>query len=282
MNIRFYFIIMLMMLFFGAWTYLAYEHSEIVSERYQEFSELPVYAYVADITQVDSILSELEQIPGIAGLQHETGFQAALELVRAYDLALDDNMISDYSFPDLITITFTASDQGIQARIKAMQILQQYLPPEDIDSQDNAYQKVIKSLARLNTRGIMFSVFATLSLFSFFIASRMSHELHRYLKQSCKTLSVVERIRFKRARFLRTWLMLILPAGLVTAIYYGAAYLQLWDFLPLWRSFVMMGLVSVLASLVLSLWLSGLDQEIALNPIVPEPELIRPEEEPDA
>lgn len=260
-----------MLLLFGAWTYLAHEDCIREKKYYEELSQLPVYAYVADTTKVAVLLDSLQAISDLAELKHETGFQAALELIGSYDLPLDDNMIADYSFPDLITITFLPTAGSIQAKEQVMRILQAELNPEDIDSQDGAYDKIIKRLREFRFRRFLYLIFIAFILFILFINTRMDYEMQRSIKEKNKPSGAVHQLRFKSARALRSFLMLILPSALVIAAYYAGSYIDLWQLMPIWQVFALMVGLSILASLVLVFRLKSLDQAIVFAEREPQP-----------
>ncbi|MDI3503565.1 MAG: hypothetical protein PWP64_501 [Candidatus Cloacimonadota bacterium] len=274
MNTRFYLVIILMLLLFSAWTYLAHEDSIRESKYYEELSALPVYAYVADTTQVAYLLDDLQAVPELAELKHETGFQAALELISSYDLPLDDNMIADYSFPDLITITFQPTAGSIQAKEQVIRILQKQLQPEDIDSQEGACAKIIKRLEEFKIRRLLYLIFIAFTILILFINTRMDYEMQRSIKEKYKVRGAVDQLRFKSARALRTLLMLILPSALVIAAYYAGSYAELWQFRPIWDTFGTMVGVSVLASLILVFRLKSLDQAMVFAEVEQEQQTV--------
>jgi cell division protein FtsX len=120
MNSRFYLIIALLIILYGAWANLAHSHGSSTGDRYEALAKLPVYAYVADTTKVASIVSGLENISGIATYTHETGYQAARELIKAYGLPLTEDTIAEYSFPDLITVNFLPARSIISAKASTL------------------------------------------------------------------------------------------------------------------------------------------------------------------
>lgn len=282
MKTRFYPILILVILLFGAWTYLAHSGERGLVQNYEELARLPIYTYVADTTLVSPILEKLALIPDLAGFEHESGFQAAKELITAYDLPLDERAISEYSFPDLITITFPPSEKGIAAKTQSLELLREYLAEENIDSQSTVYSNLLLSLEQKKASWLAFSVFAALLMFFLIRSIRMSHELKRYHHQVRKSRSVVDMMRLKKSRVKRNWQLMILPPALVIAVYYALGYFKLWDTYHLWRSFVIMALTSILAGLAHYLEFRSYEQEDALSLPVSPPEPVRPPEEQDA
>lgn len=278
MNAKFYLILLLLCALFGVWTYLAHQHFSEVETIYSELSELPVYAYVADTTKVQPLLSELGKIPDLAAVNHETGFQAALELIEAYGLPLNESTIADYHFPDLISITLSSGKAGITAKARVMDLLRTHLEETDIDSQSQAFAMLLLKLSRLRFTFIIFNVFAGLLMFLVFIFSRLSYEMHIYLKQKRRLISVVDVMRHNKLHAIHSWMMLVAPIALVLLVYYGGSYLKRWDFLVDWLSFAVMGTVSLIATIAIFLSLRVYEHDPALNNCDPV-QVINPDEE---
>lgn len=287
MNARFYLILLLLSLLFGTWTYLAHNHGKSVQACYDELALLPVYAYVADTTAVGPIMDGLLRMTDLAGFEHETGFQAALELIEAYGLPLTDATIASYEFPDLITVKFPADPKGILAKEQVMDLLRTMIPENDLDSQSGAYSKIILELERLSHRNLVFNIFAGILMFLIFIFSRLSYEMHIYLRQKRRLISVVDVMRHNKLNAAHSWTMLLVPAGLASGIYYLGAYLDRWANLASWWSFASMGALSLLATLVVYFNLRVYEHDLVAKeaePIVvtPAEHLSQTEGEPDA
>jgi hypothetical protein len=265
MNARFYLILLLLSILFGGWTYLAHNHGVFVEKCYEDLAQLPVYAYVADTTSVTPIMEGLGRISDVATIEHETGFQAAMELIGAYGLPLTESTVADYQFPDLITITFPAQKAGIAAKTRVMDLLRTYVREDDLDSQSNAYSKVIAELKRLGHRNLVFNIFAGLLMFLVFIFSRLSYEMHIYLKQKRKLISVVDVMRHNKLNAAHSWTMLIVPAGLASGLYYLGVYLNRWHSLASWWSFATMGGLSLVATLIIFFNLKAYEHDLVLQ-----------------
>jgi len=250
MNARFYLILLLLSILFGTWTYLAHNHGTSVKALYEELAQLPVYAYVADTTSVSIIMDGLSRIEELAGADHETGFRAAMELIEAYGLPVTDATVAGYRFPDVITITFPANHKGISAKERALDLLRTYLPEDDLDSQSGAYSRVILELERLSHRNLIFNLFAGLLMFLVFIFGRLSYEMHIYLRQKRRMISIVDVMRHNKLHIAHSWTMLLVPAGLAVGLYYLGVYLGHWENLASWWSFVSMAALSLIATLI--------------------------------
>lgn len=265
MNARFYLILLLLSILFGAWTYLAHNHGAFAYSSYEDLAQLPVYAYVADTTAVKPIMEGISRIEHIAGAEHETGFQAAMELIEAYGLPITDGTVADYRFPDVITITFPPSHAGIAAKTRVMDLLRTYIPEDDLDSQSNAYAKGISRLEQLGHRNMVFNIFAGLLMFLVFIFSRLSYEMHIYLKQKRKLISVVDVMRHNKLNAAHSWTMMVVPAGLVAGLYYLGVYLNRWENLASWWSFASMGALSLIATLIIFFSLKAYEHDLVLQ-----------------
>lgn len=282
MKTRFYQIVILITLLFGAWTYLAHFQQEGLVQNYEDLARLPIYTFVSDTTLVSPLLEKLAQIPDLAAVEHETGLEAADELITAYNLPLEERMISDYSFPDLITITFPPSQKGIAAREAAMEILRADLSEDDIDSQSTVYTKLRQALGRKKMNFWAFLAFAGLMMLKLLIDIRMSFELKRYHRQMRKPLTVVDMMRLSKARTKRGWVLMIAPVAVVILLYYAVAYFQLWQGYNLWRSFVSMALAAVLAAVAQYFSFKSYLQEDALSMDAPAAEPVPTPGEQDA
>lgn len=269
MKNRFYPIVILVILLFGAWTYLSHQKAEILTQNYVELARLPIYAYVADTTLVSPLLEKLAEIPDLDSLRHDTGFQAAEELVTAYNLPLEKGMIAGYDFPDVITITFPPSDKGIAAKTAVMALLYERLPEEDIDSQKSAYDRLLQHLKQNRASWLGYSVLIALLMLRLLMAIRMSFEQRQYHRQARKSRSIVDMMRLKKSRAKRTLLITILPPALAIAFYYAVGFFKLWESYNLWWNFLMMGLVSILGSLAYYFEFRSYEQEDLLS--LPEP-----------
>ncbi|MDD4034540.1 MAG: hypothetical protein PHO16_03960 [Candidatus Cloacimonetes bacterium] len=265
MNTRFYLIIALLIILYGAWAFLAHTHGMSAFTRYEALAELPVYAYVADTSMVAPILSEIDPLPGIANVQHETGFQAAQELIESYSIPLSESSIADYQFPDLITISFIPGASNPEAKARLMDILRKYIDETDIDSQSNAFSKILQELDWIQQRSIIFNIYAAIMMLIIFIFIRLSYELHIYLKNKQKMVSVVDVMRHNRLNASHTWIMLLLPVSLVAISYYGGWYLGWWQALVAWWVFVVMAFTAIIASLVIVMMLRVYEHDRILN-----------------
>lgn len=265
MNARFYLIIALLALLYGAWAYIAHMHGSSMQSRYDAITRLPVYAYVADTTKVAPIVAELKAIQSIQTVSHETGWQAATELITAYNLPLTENNIADYQFPDVITITLNPVAKAVTDKARILDVLRTHVQETDLDSQSGAFSEIVKELDKVKQRTIAFTIYAGILMLLIFIFTRLSYELHIYLKQKRKLVSVVDILRHNKLHSAHTWMMLILPVMLVSAIYYAGWYFGQWpDYAP-WWSFASMGGSALIATLIVHFSLRVYEHDSAMQ-----------------
>jgi cell division protein FtsX len=265
MNTRFVSIIILLVALFAAWTYLGYENALSYQSKLDDLTQLPIYAYVADTTKVAPILAEVTKLPGIKSVTHETANQAATELIKAYGLPLNEEMISDYSFPDIITINFQPIAKALETKAIVLNTLRVHIPEDDIDSQAAAYSNISDELAIINRRNIAFHIFAGILTLLIFVFIRLSFELHILLKYQGKRHSVVDRIRHRKQGVQHTWTMLLIPLPLSLIGYFGLSYaLDYPRLIPYWVFIAQFG-AAFLATLVTHFILHTFEQDVAFN-----------------
>lgn len=269
MNARFYLIIALLIILYGAWAFLAHTNAMSADSRYEALAKLPVYVYVADTTKVAAIIADIEASPGIAQYQHETGDQAAFELIEAYGLPLSESMIAEYQFPDLITVSFKAGQSNITAKAGLMDLLRTHLDENDIDSQSTAFSQIVQELKWTRQRSIIFTIYAAVMMLIIFIFSRLSYELHIYLKSKRKMVSVVDVMRHNSLNASHTYTMLLLPIPLVVAVYYGGMYLGWWQNLIQWWVFAAMASSALISTFVIAMMLRIYEHDRILDQAPP-------------
>lgn len=235
MKTRFMLIIAMLIVLFGAWLYLSYQISRSYQAKLDDLSQLPVYAYISDTTKVAIILQELQPITAIESVVHETAAEASSELLEAYGLPLNEDMISDYSFPDIITITLKPINESLQAKATILRTLRAHVTEAEIDSQASAYSNVAEELKLINRQSLLANIIIAVLFLLIFVFSRTSFELHVLLTRKGKTISVVDKIRHAKQGIWHTWTMLLIPLPLCIAGYFILVYsLKLPYLLPYW------------------------------------------------
>jgi hypothetical protein len=186
---------------FAGWLYLGYDHGLSQKAKLEDLSRLPIYAYVADSTKVGTIMNELKNIPGIRNLKHETGFQAAAELITAYGLPLSEDMIGDYGFPDVITIDLEPAYQSLISKPLILDALRRHIPETDIDSQASAFNDLSEELELIRNRMLWFTIFVAILILLIYVFGRLSFELHVLLNyQGSARHSIVDKIHGHHAQ----------------------------------------------------------------------------------
>lgn len=265
MNARFVSIIALLLVLFGSWLYLEYENASSYQAKLDDLAELPIYAYVADTTKVAPIMAELKNLPAIKSMVHETSAQAATELIRAYGLPLSEDMIADYSFPDIITINLLPIDKAIEAKALIVSALRAQIPEDDIDSQALAYSNITEELSTIRQRNIVFHVFAGILLLLLFVFSRLSYELHLLLLYQGKKHSIVDKIRHRKQGVQHTWLMLLIPLPLCLIAYFAFVLLKPYpQLIPYWV-FITQFAAAFIGTLITHFTLHTFEQDVAFN-----------------
>ena len=276
MKTRFFLILLTLVILFSAWLYLNYSIGSKEKDKLEKMANLPIYAYIADTTKVTPILTELKTVPGIKNVVHETALQAATELIQAYGLPLNEEMIKDYAIPDVITINLQPNRISISNKPVIMDILRSYIPETDIDSQSNAYSLIIQELMQLDLYNIVFNVFTAVLMLLIFVFSRTTLELNTLLHYKRYKYSAVENIRHQRQGLQHTLLMLIVPLPLCLLAYFAYVYFKpLHQVIPYWVFLAQAGTV-ISGTMINYFILHSFEQQVALqeNPV----EVITPEE----
>ena len=269
MKTRFYLVIMLLCIIFAAWMFVSYEHAQSRQQKLEDLTRMPVFAYVADTTKVAPILAQLKGLSGIQSVTHETGMQAATELIQAYGLPLNERSIEDYSFPDVITITYAALPAALKSREIVLDVLRSLIPEADIDAQSGAFGSISTELATISRRELHFTIFTGILMLLIFVFLRLSVELHLLMRYKGKAHSVVDKLRHQKMGVEHTWTMLLIPLPLCVAGYFAFVYLLPLPQLIPWWVFVSMAAAALVGTLINHFSLHTFEQEIAFdeNPV---------------
>jgi len=263
MKSRFFLIIIMLIILFGGWQFLSYETMRSMQAKLDDISRLPIYAYVADTTKVQLILTELKAVPTIQSVVHETAQQAANELITAYGLPLNEESIEDYSFPDIITITLKPTQKAITGKAVVLDILRTQISETDIDSQATAYNDLVDELKLIQRRSTSFTVFAFVLMLLIVVFSRLSFELHILLNYQGKKHSAVERIRHQEQGVQHTWAMLLIPLPFCVVAYFALVFLlPLPRIVPYWV-FMAQFAAALIGTLITHWTLHTFEQEVS-------------------
>jgi len=269
MKTRYLLILFTLNVLFGAWLYLSYQIGISETDKLEKLANLPIYAYVADTTQVAAILSELKPVPGIKNVVYETPMQAASELIQAYALPITEEMISDYALPAIITINLEPNRESISSKPIIMDILRSHLPEADIDSQSSAYRIIIEELKHLDLYNIVFNVVIGILILIIYIFSRTTLELHKLFHYKGNKHSAIENIRLQRQSVKHTWLMLLVPLPICLIGYFAWIYFKpLPQLIPYWV-FLVQAAAAILGTLINHFILHSFERQMVMeeNPI---------------
>lgn len=262
MKSRFVLYVILLIFLFSAWLYLSYDLSLSQKTKVEDITRLPVYAYVADSTKVSEIVTELKAIPGIKNIIHETGVEAANELIDSYGLPLSPEMISDYTFPDVITVNLEPTYQAVVSKPLIVDALRRQLPETDIDSQASAFNDLTAELKLIRNRMISFTIFAGVLMLLVYVFIRLSFELHVLLNYQGRKHSVVDKIRHHRQGVQHTWTMLLIPFPLCLIGYFALVYIRpLPQLIPGWM-FVAQAGAAIVGTLISYFTLHAFEREV--------------------
>jgi hypothetical protein len=223
MKAKYVLVLVLSTLILLGWTLVHYQYLDSRQFRLDQLSKLPVYVYLNDIAQMDSLALQLENsIPEIDSLGMESGIQAAMELLEEYpDLGIQPNTLRDYQFPNILTVTFEPADAAFPAREKLLELLRdKMIPATDIDNQDPAWTLVKNELDFLNRRWSNSTLFIALTVFLMMLFAR----LYLYLSDAGKTkgirATVLESIRSSEAARWQNVLLVAVPVIINVVLYY--------------------------------------------------------------
>lgn len=255
-------IIILLILLFGAWTYLSYDLSRSQQAKLEDITRLPIYAYAADSILVNTILAELKSIPTLKKITHDTGSEAAKELIDSYGLPLSPDLLSDYNFPEVITITLQPTYQAVLSKPVILDVLRRHIPETDIDSQSSAFNDLSAELKLIRRRMISFTVFASLLMLMLYVFIRLSFELHVLLNYQGRRHSVVDKLRHHKQGVQHTWTMLLIPLPVCLIAYFAVVYLLPLPQLIPWWIFVSAFGAALLGTLITHFTLHTFEREV--------------------
>lgn len=236
MRIRFVLIALLLASILTAWTYINYEFESARKDKITQMADLPIYIYMADSTKVAPLMTALADYPEIRSINLETGHSAATELSQAYQLPISDTMLSEFSFPDIVTIQFKTENRIREARPRVLNtISSMQISRTDVDSQSNAWNILEKELRSISLRWLLTTIFNAIIVLLIFIFIRLSYELRFLLLQKRQLVSVADTIRFSTLTHRHTWTLLMFPMAISVGMYYGAVFLgYMRPILPWW------------------------------------------------
>ncbi len=256
MNARFLLILLLVVLALLGWTCVHYQYLHSRQFRLDQLTELPVYVYLNDPAQLDSLYNELlREIPQIDSLARETGLQAAEELLQAYpDLGIQPNTLREYRLPNILTLYFEPSDDAFRGRDKALALFEaKGLNSGEVDSQEPAWSLAGQELDFLNSRWSVSTLYIALLVFLLLVFAR----LYLYLAEARASLgmraTVLETIKAGERAGWQSALLIAAPLILSVGLYYLLVALGTIRPLASWTFFAVQ--LAAVAAAMLVAWL---------------------------
>ncbi|MCB5257879.1 MAG: hypothetical protein LHW47_01865, partial [Candidatus Cloacimonetes bacterium] len=223
MNRSFFLILVLITLVLIGWSYVHYQYLESREFRLNHLSEIPIFVYMDDLNHLEQLARELlETIPEIDSLFLESGLQAAQEMLSNYpELGIEPNTLTEYQFPNILSITFKPELSSFSARELTLQFFHDNnVPSKDIDDQGPAWALAKKELDFLNSRWSQTTFFIAITVFLMIVFARLYLYLKEAIYRQGKSQTLLEKVRASEINRLHNALLLILPILINIALYY--------------------------------------------------------------
>ena len=260
MNRSFFFILILITLVLTGWSYVHYQYLESREFRLNQLSELPIFVYMDDLNHLEQLARELlETIPEIDSLFLESGLQAAQEMLSNFpELGIEPNTLTEYHFPNILTITFKPMLSSFSARDMVLQFLHDNnVPSRDIDDQNPAWSLAKKELDFLNSRWSQTTFFIAITVFLMIVFARLYLYLQEAMHRQGKSQTLLEKVRASEINRLHNALLLTLPILINIALYYILLALNKLSPLINW-SFFLVQLITLVAAIITAILVNNL------------------------
>ena len=260
MNRSFFFILILITLVLTGWSYVHYQYLESRDFRLNQLSELPIFVYMDDLNHLEQLARELlETIPEIDSLFLESGLQAAQEMLSNFpELGIEPNTLTEYHFPNILTITFKPMLSSFSARDMVLQFLHDNnVPSRDIDDQNPAWSSAKKELDFLNSRWSQTTFFIAITVFLMIVFARLYLYLQEAMHRQGKSQTLLEKVRASEINRLHNALLLTLPILINIALYYILLALNKLSPLINW-SFFLVQLITLVAAIITAILVNNL------------------------
>jgi|GEM_PF-531667 len=260
MNRSFFFILILITLVLTGWSYVHYQYLESREFRLNQLSELPIFVYMDDLNHLEQLARELlETIPEIDSLFLESGLQAAQEMLSNFpELGIEPNTLTEYHFPNILTITFKPMLSSFSARDMALQFLHDNnVPSRDIDDQNPAWSLAKKELDFLNSRWSQTTFFIAITVFLMIVFARLYLYLQEAIHRQGKSQTLLEKVRASEINRLHNALLFTLPILINIALYYILLALNKLSPLINW-SFFLVQLITLVAAIITAILVNNL------------------------
>ena len=260
MNRSFFFILILITLVLTGWSYVHYQYLESREFRLNQLSELPIFVYMDDLNHLEQLARELlETIPEIDSLFLESGLQAAQEMLSNFpELGIEPNTLTEYHFPNILTITFKPMLSSFSARDMVLQFLHDNnVPSRDIDDQNPAWSSAKKELDFLNSRWSQTTFFIAITVFLMIVFARLYLYLQEAMHRQGKSQTLLDKVRASEINRLHNALLLTLPILINIALYYILLALNKLSPLINW-SFFLVQLITLVAAIITAILVNNL------------------------
>ena len=260
MNRSFFFILILITLVLTGWSYVHYQYLESREFRLNQLSELPIFVYMDDLNHLEQLARELlETIPEIDSLFLESGLQAAQEMLSNFpELGIEPNTLTEYHFPNILTITFKPMLSSFSARDMVLQFLHDNnVPSRDIDDQNPAWSSAKKELDFLNSRWSQTTFFIAITVFLMIVFARLYLYLQEAMHRQGKSQTLLEKVRASEINRLHNALLFTLPILINIALYYILLALNKLSPLINW-SFFLVQLITLVAAIITAILVNNL------------------------
>ncbi|MCB5246085.1 MAG: hypothetical protein LHW61_05525 [Candidatus Cloacimonetes bacterium] len=260
MNRSFFLILVLITLVLIGWSYVHYQYLESREFRLNHLSEIPIFVYMDDLNHLEQLARELlETIPEIDSLFLESGLQAAQEMLSNYpELGIEPNTLTEYQFPNILSITFKPELSSFSARELTLQFFHDNnVPSKDIDDQGPAWALAKKELDFLNSRWSQTTFFIAITVFLMIVFARLYLYLREAIYRQGKSQTLLEKVRASEINRLHNALLLILPILINIALYYILIALDKFSPLINW-SFFLVQLITLVAAVITAILINKL------------------------
>ncbi|MDY0111338.1 MAG: hypothetical protein RBR57_00215 [Candidatus Syntrophosphaera sp.] len=253
-------ILVLITLVLIGWSYVHYQYLESREFRLNHLSEIPIFVYMDDLNHLEQLARELlETIPEIDSLFLESGLQAAQEMLSNYpELGIEPNTLTEYQFPNILSITFKPELSSFSARELTLQFFHDNnVPSKDIDDQGPAWALAKKELDFLNSRWSQTTFFIAITVFLMIVFARLYLYLKEAIYRQGKSQTLLEKVRASEINRLHNALLLILPILINIALYYILIALDKFSPLINW-SFFLVQLITLVAAVITAILINKL------------------------
>lgn len=270
MKIRFGLLMLLSIGLTAMWMLLHLGISKVSSERLAKFESYPLLAFVESGETKEFDPTPWKELSGVADVTLQKGSELASEVANSYELGLSEEQMSRYTFPDLISISFKASDAGIERREILIKELERFPGLQNLESHAAYVKEVLDEYTVIKRAGLYADIFMALMLVLLMLLGHLNLELHQLLVGKLNPYSIADRLRYQSRIRNQSLALILVPLLLSFGVYYLLRWQKLIDIsLPYWffvLQFLGLG-VSTLATLLVlhaRIYKSALEPEVKI------------------